>query len=370
MERIRVGLIGANLAYSWGAKAHAPAILALPEYELAAVATAHAETARATADHFGIPRAYHDYREMVQSPDVDMVVVSVRVPFHHEMTIAALEAGKHVFCEWPLGANLAQAEEMAALAKAKGLSHMVGLQTRCAPAVMRVKELVEEGFVGDVLSCHVTHILGGVEERPPYWASLDADPKNGANTLTIHAGHTLDALCFCVAEFQELSAQLSTQVKQWRITGTDQTIETFTPDNVMVQGVLTNGAVVSAHVGRTPWHGAGWRMEIYGREGAIIISGPGVVTYTDYRLEASTKPNAGLTELPIPERLTTVPPEVPAGGPFNVAQALRRFAESIREGKSAQPDFDVGVTRHHMIEAIERSSREGVTVPVTAPAPG
>ena len=102
----------------------------------------------------------------------------------------------------------------------------------------------------------------------------------------------------------------------------------------MVHGVLTNGAVVSAHVGRTPWHGAGWRMEIYGREGAIIISGPGVVTYTDYRLEASTKPNAGLVELPIPERLTTVPPEVPTGGPFNVAQALRRFAESIREGNA------------------------------------
>ena len=183
MERIRVGLIGANLAYSWGAMAHSPALLALPEYELAAVATAHAETARATAEHFGIPRAFHDYREMVQSPDIDMVVVSVRVPFHHEMTIAALNAGKHVFCEWPLGANLAQAEEMAALAKSKGLSHMVGLQTRCAPAVMRVKELVDEGYIGDVLSCHVTHILGGVEERPPYWASLDADPKNGANTL-------------------------------------------------------------------------------------------------------------------------------------------------------------------------------------------
>ena len=227
--------------------------------------------------------------------------------------------------------------------------------------------MVDEGYVGDVLSCHVTHVLPGAEERPPYWASLDADPKNGANTLTIHAGHTLDALCFCVAEFQELSAQLSTQVKQWRITGTDQTIETFTPDNIMVHGVLTNGAVVSAHVSRTPWHGAGWRMEIYGREGAIIISGPGVVTYTDYRLEASTKPERGLVELPIPDRLTTVPPEVPAGGPFNVSQALRRFAESIRDGLPVQPDFDVGVTRHHMIEAIELSSREGRTVPVTVP---
>ncbi len=370
MERIRVGLIGANLSYSWGAKAHAPAFLALPEYELAAVCTAHAETARETAKHFGIPRAFHDYREMVQSADIDMVVVSVRVPFHHEMTIAALNAGKHVFCEWPLGANLAEATEMAALAKAKGLSNMVGLQTRCAPAVMRVKELVDEGYIGDVLSCHVTHILPGVLERPPYWADLEADPKKGANTLTIHAGHTLDALCFCVAEFQELSAQLSTQVKRWRITGTDDFIETSTPDNVMVQGVLTNGAVVSAHVGRTPWHGAGWRMEIYGLEGAIVISGPGVVTYTDYRLEVAARPGRGLKELPIPERLTTVPPEVPAGGPFNLAQALRRFAEGIREGKPTPPDFDVGVTRHHMIEAIERSSREGMAVPVTAPSRG
>ena len=363
-HRIRVGLIGANLNYSWGAKAHAPAFLSLPEYELVAICTAHPETASQSAQHFGARLAFHDYQEMVRHPDIDLVSIAVRVPYHHEMTIAALNAGKHVFCEWPLGANLVQAEEMASLANAKGLGNMVGLQTRCAPAIMRVKELIDEGYIGDVLSCHVTNILPGSLEIPSYWADLNSDPKKGANTLTIQGGHTLDTLCFCVTEFQELSTQLKTQVKQWRITGTDRVIETSTPDNVMVQGVLTNGAVVSAHVASIPWNGTGWRMDIYGREGTIVISGPGVVSFTDYRLQGSSKTERELKDLPIPDHLTWVPPEVPKGQPFNLAQALRRFAEGIRNGRSVEPDFNVGGTRHRMIAAIESSSLEGKVVEV------
>ena len=82
------------------------------------------------------------------------------------------------------------------------------------------------------------------------------------------------------------------------------------------------------------------------------------------------RPERGLVELPIPDRLPTVPSDVPKGGPFNVAQALRRFAESIREGKPAQPDFDVGVTRHEMIAAMERSDLLGRAVTVAPYAPG
>lgn len=361
-QRIRVGLIGASLDHGWGTEAHAPAFRSLPDYELVAICTAHPETARESARHFGTRLAFHDYQDMIQHPDIDIVSIAVRVPFHYEMAISAINAGKHVYCEWPLGTNLTQANEMASLAKAKGLVNMVGLQSRCAPAIIRVKELIAEGYVGKVLSCHVTSILSGVLERPPYWAALGADPKKGANTLTIHGGHTLDALCFCVAEFQEVFAQLNTQVKKVRVMGTDQIIETTTPDNIMVHGVLTNGAIVSAHVASIPWNGSGWRMEIYGKEGTIVISGPGVVSFTDYRLQGARAGESELKDIPIPDRLTWVPPEVPTGSPFNVAQALQRFALGVRDDKPVEPDFDVGVTRHRMISAIESSSQQGKVI--------
>ena len=132
-QRIRVGVIGANVSYGWGLRAHLPAILALPEFELAAVCTSRPETAAASQEKFGARLAFHDYREMVECADVDLVAVVVRVPHHYEMTMAALNAGKHVFTEWPLGANLAQAREMADLAREKGVRTLAGMQRRCSP---------------------------------------------------------------------------------------------------------------------------------------------------------------------------------------------------------------------------------------------
>ena len=120
-NKLRVGVIGANVDYGWAPRTHLPALLALPEFELAAVCTAHEETARASAEKFGAPLAFHDHQEMVRHPDIDVVAVVVRVPLHHRLTMDALEAGKHVFVEWPLGANLQEAQEMADLAHARGV---------------------------------------------------------------------------------------------------------------------------------------------------------------------------------------------------------------------------------------------------------
>ena len=89
--------------------------------------TAHEETALASAAKFGASMAFHDHRDMLAGADIDIVCVSVRVPLHHIPTTDALEAEKHVYTEWPLGANLAETEGMAALAGAKGVRTLVGL---------------------------------------------------------------------------------------------------------------------------------------------------------------------------------------------------------------------------------------------------
>src|SRR5947209_709835 len=143
--RIRVGIVGATVTpggSGWGANAHVPALNALPEYELKAVCTAHAETARASADAFGAELAFDNFDEMVAHPEVDLVSVVVRVPGHHALVVRALAAGKAVFCEWPLGRTLAEAREMAKLAGARQLSTAVGLQARSDPTFMYARELV------------------------------------------------------------------------------------------------------------------------------------------------------------------------------------------------------------------------------------
>ena len=122
-DKIRVGIIGANAHYGWSMRAHLPALRALPDFELTAVCTSRPETATESAAHYGARLAFHDYHAMVTHPDIDLVAVSVRVPLHHDMVMAALHAGKHVYCEWPLGANLAEAEAMATVARQECAHH-------------------------------------------------------------------------------------------------------------------------------------------------------------------------------------------------------------------------------------------------------
>ena len=88
-NKLRVGIIGANADRGWGFSAHIPALLALPDYELTAVCTAHHETAEESATKFGTQLAFHDHREMVNHPDIDVVTVAVRVPYHRELTADA-----------------------------------------------------------------------------------------------------------------------------------------------------------------------------------------------------------------------------------------------------------------------------------------
>src|SRR3954452_1080922 len=130
--------------------------MASPDVEMTAVCTTRPESAEEAREAYGAKLAFHDYREMVVSPEIDAVAVVIRVPSHYEPTRAALEAGKHVYTEWPLGQTTAEAEELAALAHAKGVRTAVGLQARVNPALLYMKEQIESGYVGEVLACQVT----------------------------------------------------------------------------------------------------------------------------------------------------------------------------------------------------------------------
>src|SRR3954451_2771866 len=137
-EQIRVGIVGATVTRGgsgWGASAHVPALNALPQYRLEAVCTAHRDTADASAKAFGAPLAFDNFEAMIARPDIDLVAVVVRVPKHHDLVMQALGAGKPVLCEWPLGANLAEAEQMANLAAERSLVSAVGLQARSDPTL-------------------------------------------------------------------------------------------------------------------------------------------------------------------------------------------------------------------------------------------
>jgi predicted dehydrogenase len=355
-DRLRIGLIGAG--GRWGPSAHVPAIQNLPETELYAVCTAHEETARAAADKYGVELAYHDDKVMHANQQVEAAAVVVRVPAHYALTKNAIEAGKHVYCEWPLGANLRETEELASLARAKGIHTMVGLQRRASPVYLRLKELVAEGYVGSVLAVKLVQMGSGVQSRTAD-RTWQRDAALGANTLTIGFGHSIDALCMVVGEITEVSGIVSTQVPQWYETDTQQYVDVTSPDNIMITGRLEGGGVVNAYVGVHSYHGSGYRMEIYGDEGTLVLAGGGGGRQ-QLEITGGQKDDQHLQEIPIPDRLKWVPAEVQdAGSAYDVGQMWVNFAKAIRTDTAIEPNFDHAVRRHRLLDAVQRASDTG-----------
>jgi len=356
-NKIRLGLIGASVTGTWSARSHLPALQASSDVELTAVCTTRADSAEAARRAWGARLAFDDWRKMIASPQIDAVAVVVRVPSHYAPTKAALEAGKHVYCEWPLGRTTAEAEELAALATANGLVTAVGLQARVNPAVMHMKELVEAGYVGEVMAVHVGLMREGVLSRPSH-RTWQRDAELGANTLTIANGHTVDAMRFVTGDFRRLSAVVATQAKQWLDTGSNALLDVTSPDNVLISGRVANGAVASVHVGAIPFAGSGYRMEVYGREGTLVATGEDSPQLSEVVLHGA-KGNNTLTPISVPERFTFAAPGTPSGEALNVGQMYTLFAQAIRDGEGHQPTFETAVDLHRLVDAIKQASDNG-----------
>jgi predicted dehydrogenase len=361
-DKIRVGIVGATVTQGgsgWGANAHVPALKALPYCELKAVCTAHEDTAKASAAAFGAERAFHRFSDMVADPDIDLIVVCVRVPGHRDLVLAGLQAGKAVFCEWPLGANLAEAEEMAGLASQRSVKTIVGLQARSDPTILYAADLVQGGYIGEVLTANLSTVAQAQLQRGPgrIWQGIRA---NGANTLTIAGGHAIDALCAVLGEFAEVSARVSTRIPEWRtLDGTPVRVDA--PDSINVVGRMVGGAEVSVNVAAVPSNPGGNRMEIYGREGALVIRADGSLSLGPCQMHAG-KGKEPMASMPVPSKYKLVPEGTPGGPPYNVAQAYARMADASRAGRSFDVDFNLAVQRHKLIDAIERSSATGRSV--------
>src|SRR6266702_443443 len=230
-----VGIIGVSPVRGWAATAHIPALQALPNYEIRALSTQGADSARAAGEAFGVSAVFSDHDQLVSRPDIDVVAVTVKVPHHRELVSAVLAAGKAVYCEWPLGRDLDEARAMATLAAEKGVRTVVGLQARQAPAIEFVRQLLNDGYVGEVLSTTMigVSVAGDVVVQPNVYM-LDAN--NGANLLTVAVGHSLDTLNYVLGEFADLSAVSALRRPLITIEETGEQIVKTAPDQIVVIG--------------------------------------------------------------------------------------------------------------------------------------
>jgi predicted dehydrogenase len=358
-NKIGVGIIGLSAKGGWAARAHVPALQALPEYEIRALTASSPESAAAAAEKFGVLNFYTDPTELAASPEVDLVVVTVKVPQHKELVEAALDAGKMVFCEWPLGKGLEEAQGLEALAGEKGVHAFVGLQSHGVPAVRYVKDLIASGYVGEVLS---TTVVGSgalygptVDERSLYLL----DPANGATLLSIPFGHSIDAMCWALGEFRGLTATAANRRPEVTQQETGEKVAKSADDNIAVSGILESGAVASIHYRGGISKGTNFRWEINGTQGDLVIEGDiGHLQFGQVSLQGTTGDAQALAPLPIPAQYTTTP-----GSPdhisYPVAQLYQGILSDLQEGTHLVPTFADAVRRHRMLEAIESAAKSG-----------
>lgn len=361
---IGVGLVGFEPGRSWSAVAHLPALAALTEYRVAAVATTRHESAMAAAEVIGLnaDKAFISGAALATCSDVDVVAVTVKVPHHLEIVRAAVAAGKHVYCEWPLGNGLAEAEEMAKIVGDAGVQGVVGLQARCSPTIAYLRDLVCGGAIGEVLSSNMigTGIQWGgwVDKANTYLL----DPANGATLLTIPFGHAVDAMCHVLGEFASLSAlsairqPLVTQIESGEMR------DKRTPDQIVVSGTLECGAVAVVHYRGGTSRGANFAWEIAGTKGDLRVEAAGGhVQMFDLKLSGCFGRDKVLKPMEAPDCYRWVPSTV-TGPAQNVAQTYRRFSEALAGRGLSGLNFSVGVKRHRMLAVIEQAAANNTTI--------
>ena len=359
-RKIGVGIVGYEKGRSWAAVAHVPALRALPEYEIAGVATTRLESAEAAAIDIGlgVDRAFASGTELAALPDVDILAVTVKVPHHLELVRAAVAAGKHVYCEWPLGNGLAEAEEMARLVSSAGVTGAIGLQARCAPAVAYVRDLVSAGELGEILSSNMfaTGIQWGDWVDEPNRYLLDG--ANGATLLSIPFGHSIDAMCYSLGEFASLSATTAIRIPEVRFLDTGEMLAKNVPDHIAVTGTLDCGALANVHYRGGSSRGANFAWEINGTKGDLRIEAAGGHAQM-FELELSGAwGREKMRRLDIPAQYLWVPAEI-GGLARNVAQAYRRLSDDILTGSRTATDFSAAVARHRLLESITVAAATG-----------
>lgn len=196
---LRTAIIGlsASAVTSWAASAHLPALqhpLSQKYYTITALCNSSVSAAEAAIKTYKLApstKAYGSPEDLANDPDIDVVICNTRVDKHHETVVPSLKKGKMVYVEWPVTQSVELTEELGALTRQSGSQVAVGLQGRWAPVVLKLKEIIESGKLGKVLSSEVRG-YGGTKDRVsmPVGLKYFGEWKVGGNPMTIQLAHS------------------------------------------------------------------------------------------------------------------------------------------------------------------------------------
>ena len=354
-DKVGVGIIGLSAKGSWSAAAHLPALAALDGYELRALSASSPDSAKAAGELYGVPLVFDSAEKLAQHPDVDLVVVTVKVPRHDELIRPALEAGKMVLCEWPLAANPHQAEELSALAG--DIRTAVGLQERSAPALRYLRDMIADGYLGEVLSTTLTVSGVGWGETYQTHAKYTLDPANGATMLTVPFAHVIDTLTMVLGDIAHLKATTAIRRPVVYDAQTGEAATANAPDQIAVTATLKSGVVATTHMRGGTSRASNFRWEINGTDGDIVVTAPeGALLSRSLTLYGARGADTELAELPVPASYVRVLAGQSDEFAYHIAHSYLQLHDDITSGGNVVPDFAHAVRLHKLLDDVTASA--------------
>jgi len=367
-QELRVGVIGTS---AFTEEFHLQSLKNHPQVRLEAICSRTAQRVRAVAERHGIPRIYTDYRDLVHDPELDAVVIVTPNYLHHPMTMAALEAGKHVFCDKPLGMDLWEARQMYEKAESAGVTHMTNFTFRGVPAITRMKELVDEGYVGKTYHVHAS--FRGEQRRGNTMVWRRDKRQAGTGVLGDLGSHVIDLAQWLVGRITRVSAHLSTVTKELVLPDTGKTVPNETDDTCALVVEFESGAQGILHVSWVALPGSGGiqiQAEVHGDRGMLGVEVDRPRNLRSWvTLWGRQDGQETAQPLPMPSCLTD-------GLDFSDGTAVirtmttkrwysaQRFVEAVLGNREASPSFYDGMTAQAVIDAAVASHQRGQWVAV------
>lgn len=358
---MRIGLVGANVEHGWAFRAHVPAIETLrtvcgADISIGAVSTTRPESARAAAVATGA-EPFTSARDLAEFDGVDLVVVTVKVSAHLELVSAALAAGKHVLCEWPLGLDAAEAHLMSSRTSLRQRG-FVGLQARFDPSVVALRELIAAGELGDLQAVNVRSSRAKGTEVLPAQSAYTVDRSGAAGAREVHTGHVLDLLDQVLGGIEVSGGSSRIHRRHYRVAGNDAPIAATAPDTIRLQ-FDAGGALGTALI----WDGddqAETNVVIQGSRGrAELFTRP---VSTPIMRQVQMAPLTATVHLQGQETPTTLPSApravVMPGNPAvsNIASQYLAIIEDLGDGGTRAATFADAIRIHQCIERVAEPS--------------
>ncbi|KAB8312867.1 gfo/Idh/MocA family oxidoreductase [Erwinia endophytica] len=384
--RLNIGLIGSGFMGQAHADAYHRVAMMYPDLPkrpcLYALADQNQPLAQQNADRFGAEKAYGNWRDLVNDPRVDVVDITSPNHLHYDMALAAMAAGKHVYCEKPLAVSAEQAREMVEAARQAGVKTMVAFNNIKTPATLLAKQIIERGEIGTLVRFRGTFDQGFYNDPTLPWSWRCSKALGGSGALGDLGAHTLSVAQFLMGGIRNVTANAQTYLRQrpvpavdagyasqtdehaeWRAVENDDQVQCLVNFDSGASGVIEASRIAAGRIFGVYW-------EVSGTKGTLYMDGERfnelqVYRFNDDRHDRGFKTLYAGSQIPAYSGFFGFDFGGGGLGYFDVKVIeVHDLVKGICSEEDCFPNFAFGLHNQQILTAIEQSmvSQQWVTV--------